>query len=78
MLPEDVYAELDRRLGPVDAARAAAYPGERADRQPVRTCYMAADAVVPGLAAAWGAAVLDGAGRGRLPGEGCSGAARTR
>jgi citrate lyase beta subunit len=58
MVPEDVYAELDRLLGPVDAARAAAYPGERADRQPVHTCYVPADAVVPGLAAAWGAAAL--------------------
>ncbi|SNS55672.1 Citrate lyase beta subunit [Geodermatophilus pulveris] len=57
-LPEDVYAELDRRLGPVDAARAAAFPGERAARQPVHTCYVPADAVVPGLAAAWGAAAL--------------------
>ncbi|RFU20223.1 DUF6986 family protein [Geodermatophilus marinus] len=57
-LPEDVYAELDRRLAPVDAARAAAYPGERPGRQPVHTCYVPADAVVPGLAAAWGSAAL--------------------
>ncbi|MGY1708997.1 DUF6986 family protein [Geodermatophilus sp. SYSU D00758] len=57
-LPEDVYAELDRRLAPVDAARAAAYPGERPGRQPVHTCYVPADAVVPGLAASWGAAAL--------------------
>jgi citrate lyase beta subunit len=57
-VPEDVYAELDRRLAPVDAARAAAYPGERPARQPVHTCYVPADAVVPGLAAAWGAAAL--------------------
>ena len=53
-LPEDVYAELDQRLAPVDAARAAAFPGERTTRQPVHTCYVPADAVVPGLAAAWG------------------------
>src|SRR5690242_7361911 len=58
MLDESVYAELDRRLAPVDAARAAAYPGERAERQPVHTCYVHADAAVPGLAAAWGAAAL--------------------
>ena len=51
-LPEDVYAELDQRLAPVDAARAAAFPGERTTRQPVHTCYVPADAVVPGLAAA--------------------------
>ena len=58
MLDERVLAELDRRLAPVDAARAAAYPGERPGRQPVHTCYVPADAVAPGLAAAWGAAAL--------------------
>jgi citrate lyase beta subunit len=58
MLPEGVYAELDRRLTPVDDARLAAYPGERPDRQPVHTCYVPADAVVPGLARAWGTAAL--------------------
>jgi citrate lyase beta subunit len=57
-LPDDVYAELDRRLAPVDAARAAAYPGERPGRQPVHTCYLPADAVTEGLAPAWGAAAL--------------------
>jgi citrate lyase beta subunit len=57
-LPEDVLAELDRRLAPVDAARAAAFPGDRTTRQPVHTCYVPADAVVPGLAAAWGDAAL--------------------
>ncbi len=46
-LPDDVYAALDARLAPVDAARAAAYPGERSTRQPVHTCYVPADAVVP-------------------------------
>jgi citrate lyase beta subunit len=58
MLAEEVYAELDRRLAPVDAARLAAYPGERPERQPVHTCYVPADAVVPGLATAWGSAAL--------------------
>jgi hypothetical protein len=57
-LDESVYAELDRRLAPVDAARLAAYPGERPDRQPVHTVYVPADAVVPGLASSWGAAAL--------------------
>jgi hypothetical protein len=57
-LDEAVLAELDRRLSPVDAARLAAFPGERPDRQPVHTCYVPADAVVPGLAAEWGAAAL--------------------
>jgi citrate lyase beta subunit len=58
VLDEDVLTELDRRLAPVDAARAAAYPGEPAGRQPVHTCYVPADAVRPGLAAAWGDAAL--------------------
>src|SRR3954449_1930356 len=57
-LEESVYAELDRRLAPVDEARAAAFPGERPGRQPVHTCYVPADAVVPGVAAAWGQAAL--------------------
>jgi citrate lyase beta subunit len=57
-LPDDVYAELDRRLAPVDAARLARYPGERPGRQPVHTCYVPADAVVPGLARSWGAQAL--------------------
>jgi citrate lyase beta subunit len=57
-LPDDVYAELDRRLAPVDAARTAAFPGERPGRQPVHTCYVPADVVVPGLARSWGEAAL--------------------
>ena len=57
-LDESVYAELDRRLTPVDAVRLARYPGEWPERQPVHTCYVPADAVVPGLAATWGAAAL--------------------
>jgi citrate lyase beta subunit len=58
VLGEDVYAELDRRLAPVDEARLAAYPGERSARQPVHTCYVPADAVVPGLARQWGTTAL--------------------
>src|SRR4051794_12776509 len=58
MLPDEVYAALDRRLDPVDEARLAAYPGERTTRQPVHTCYVPADAVVPGIAAQWGEAAL--------------------
>ncbi len=57
-LPEEVYAELDRSLAAVDAARLAAFPGERPDRQPVHTCYVPADAVVPGLARRWGEQAL--------------------
>ncbi|MGZ4505886.1 MAG: DUF6986 family protein [Blastococcus sp.] len=64
---EEIYAELDRRLGPVDAARLAAFPGERPERQPVHTCYVPADAVVPGLAAAWGAAALQALDEHGLP-----------
>src|SRR5829696_9892800 len=57
-LDESVYTELDRLLTPVDALRLTRYPGEWPQRQPVHTCYVPADAVVPGLAAAWGAAAL--------------------
>jgi citrate lyase beta subunit len=57
-LDERIYAELDRRLAPVDDARTAAYPGERPQRQPVHTCYVPADAVVPGLAGVWGTQAL--------------------
>jgi citrate lyase beta subunit len=66
-LEESVYAELDRRLAPVDEARAAAYPGERPGRQPVHTCYVPADAVVPGLAGEWGAAALTALNEHGLP-----------
>src|SRR5215213_2720228 len=58
MIPEQLIDELDRRLAPVDAARLAAYPGESSTRQPVHTCYVPADAVRPGLGAAWGAAAM--------------------
>jgi len=58
VIGDDVLAELDRRLAPVDAARQAAYPGESPARQPVHTCYVPADAVVPGLPQAWGGAAL--------------------
>jgi citrate lyase beta subunit len=58
MLSEDIYGELDRRLAPVDGARMAAYPGERPERQPVHTCYVPADAVVPRVAQTWGTAAL--------------------
>ncbi|CCH85588.1 conserved protein of unknown function; putative kinase domains [Modestobacter italicus] len=58
MIPEHVLAALDQQLAPVDAARLAAYPGEPPTRQPVHTCYVPADAVVPGLVASWGATAL--------------------
>jgi citrate lyase beta subunit len=58
MIPEVLVDELDRQLTPVDAARIAAYPGESSSRQPVHTCYVPADAVVPGLAMIWGQRAL--------------------
>ena len=54
MLDDAVYAELDRRLAPVDAARAAAYPGDRAGRQPVHTCYVPAGQFTADTARQWG------------------------
>jgi citrate lyase beta subunit len=66
-MDEAVLAELDRRLAPVDAARTAAYPGERPGRQPLHTCYVPADAVVPDLAASWGVAALSALGAHGLP-----------
>src|SRR3954451_12220661 len=46
-LGEEVYAELDRRLTPVDAVRLTRFPGERPERQPVDTCYVPADPLGP-------------------------------
>jgi hypothetical protein len=57
-LSEEVYEQLDRRLAPVDAARIEAFAGERPGRQPVHTCYVPVDAVVPGLAQRWGQEAL--------------------
>jgi citrate lyase beta subunit len=66
-LPEELYAELDRRLTPGDALRLARYPGEWPERQPVHTCYVPADGVVPELAAAWGSAALEALDEHGLP-----------
>jgi len=66
-LDEAIYAELDRRLTPGDALRLARYPGEWPERQPVHTCYVPADAVVPDLARAWGAAALEALDEHGLP-----------
>jgi citrate lyase beta subunit len=57
-LTEDVYAELDRRLGPVDAELRRRYPGEAGGRQPVHTVYVPADRYHAGLVAEWGGAAL--------------------
>ena len=66
-LDDSVYAELDRLLTPGDALRLARYPGEWPERHPVHTCYVPADAVVPGLAAAWGTAALEALDEHGLP-----------
>ena len=66
-LDEGVYSELDRLLTPVDALRLTRYPGAWPQRQPVHTCYVPADSVVPGLAAAWGAAALEALDEHGLP-----------
>ncbi|MFL6094067.1 MAG: DUF6986 family protein [Blastococcus sp.] len=66
-LPEELYAELDRRLTPGDALRLARYPGEWPERQPVHTCYVPVDAVVPEQAAVWGSAALDALDEHGLP-----------
>ncbi|HEY0643944.1 MAG TPA: aldolase, partial [Nocardioides sp.] len=42
-LVSELAAELDERLGAVDAALAAHYPGARPGRQPVHTVYVPAD-----------------------------------
>ena len=51
-------AELDERLAEADAALAARYPGERAERQPVHTAYVPADRFTADLARTWGADAL--------------------
>src|SRR3954447_16851714 len=66
-LPEELYAELDRRLTPGDALRLARYPGEWPERQPVHTCYVPVDHVVPELASTWGSAALDALDEHGLP-----------
>src|SRR5690242_13479702 len=58
-LDAEVSAELDRLLGPVDAALAAAYPGPPRGRQPVHTVYVPADRIVPSLMTAWGRAARE-------------------
>jgi citrate lyase beta subunit len=67
MLGEEIYEELDRRLTRIDALRLTRFPGEWPERQPVHTCYVPADAVVPGVAQAWGAAALEALDEHGLP-----------
>ncbi|EMY33383.1 hypothetical protein D477_015189 [Arthrobacter crystallopoietes BAB-32] len=57
-LTPETAARIDAELAATDALLAAAYPGERPDRQPVHTVYIPADAFTPDLAARWGAEAL--------------------
>jgi citrate lyase beta subunit len=52
---EELTDVVDRRLASADAALAAAYPGDRAVRQPVHTVYVPADRYDAGTVRAWGA-----------------------
>src|SRR5690348_14173886 len=58
MLDARVYAELDARLAPVDAALERDLPGERPGRQPVHTVYVPADRYHADLVAEWGEQAL--------------------
>lgn len=49
-------AAVNALAAPADVALAAAYPGERSDRQPVHTVYMPADRVTPDVVEHWGSA----------------------
>jgi citrate lyase beta subunit len=57
-LPDAVYADLDRRLAPVDAELRRRYPGGPAGRQPVHTVYVPADRYHADLVPEWGASAL--------------------
>jgi citrate lyase beta subunit len=56
VLARKVGEELDARLQDADAALARRYPGDRGDRQPVHTVYVAADAFYARLVPEWGEA----------------------
>lgn len=56
---ENLAAALDGQLADVDAAYAAAYPGDTDTRQPVNTVYIPADRYDAGTVARWGAEALD-------------------
>ncbi len=58
-LTDHDLAAIDDRLAAADAARVAAYPGDRVDRQPVHTVYVPADRFHPGLIQQWGAAAAE-------------------
>ncbi len=52
------WPTIDAELAATDRLLATAYPGDGADRQPVHTVYIPADAYVPELPARWGAEAL--------------------
>jgi len=54
----DLADELDGRLADDDAALVAAYPGQRAERQPAHTVYIPADRFDEGTVTAWGERAL--------------------
>lgn len=59
MIPVDeLCAELDARLRPVDEELARRYPGDRPGRQPVHTVYVPADRIRDDLVPRWSAAAL--------------------
>jgi citrate lyase beta subunit len=67
-IPDAVFADLDRRLAPVDELLRRRYPGDAGGRQPVHTVYVPADRCTPSLVADWRAAALDALARfGPLP-----------
>ncbi|MFT4468823.1 DUF6986 family protein [Arthrobacter sulfonylureivorans] len=57
-LGPDVLARIDTELAATDRLLATAYSGDGADRQPVHTVYIPADAYVPELPTRWGAEAL--------------------
>ena len=57
-LGPEALAHIDAELAATDRLLATAYPGDGADRQPVHTVYIPADAYVPELPARWGAEAL--------------------
>ncbi|WP_262107187.1 HpcH/HpaI aldolase/citrate lyase family protein [Arthrobacter sp. Marseille-P9274] len=57
-IPAETSARIESELAATDELLAAAYPGERAERQPVHTVYVPADSFTPDLASRWGAEAL--------------------
>ncbi|MFC5951213.1 DUF6986 family protein [Pseudonocardia lutea] len=58
-LADELATAVDRDLAPVDAALAAAYPGDVGTRQPVHTVYVPADRFDRSVSATWGATACE-------------------